>query len=67
MKITARNALRDSRGNPLKRAMVATALGLGSWRLFGLIESICKKGGVVPERVKRHSLEQPETVRVISR
>jgi hypothetical protein len=67
MRITTRNAFRDSRGNPLRRAMLATALSLGSWGLYGLIESICKKGGVVPEKVKRHGLEQPETLRVLAR
>jgi radical SAM superfamily enzyme YgiQ (UPF0313 family) len=34
MKITSRNAMKDSSGNPLKRMLVATSLGLGSWRLL---------------------------------
>ncbi|MGD0477893.1 MAG: radical SAM protein [Nitrososphaerales archaeon] len=64
MRITARNALKDSSGNPLKRVLVATALGLGSWRLLGLIEDICKKRGVDLEKVKRYGLEQQESIRV---
>ena len=64
MKITARNAVKDSSGNPLKRAIVATALSLGSWRLLGLIENICKRRGVDVEKVKRYGLEQRESIRV---
>ena len=64
MRITARNALKDSHGNPLKRAIVGTALSLGSRRLLGLIEGICKKRGVDLERVKRYGLEQKESVQV---
>ena len=67
MKITRRNALKDSKGNLLRRTLVATSLSLGSWRLFGLIEGICKKRGVDVEKVRRYGLEQPETVRVIAR
>src|SRR5208337_1224873 len=54
----------DSSGNPLKRAILATALSLGSWRLLGLIENICKRRGVDVEKVKRYGLEQRESIRV---
>jgi len=64
MRITARDAVKDSSGNPLKRAMMATALSLGSWRLLGLIENICKRRGVDVERVKRFGLEQQQSFRV---
>jgi radical SAM superfamily enzyme YgiQ (UPF0313 family) len=64
MRTTARNALKDSHGSPLKRAAVATALRLGSWRLLGLIENICKRRGVDLEKVRRHGLEQRESIRL---
>jgi len=64
MRTTARNALKDSSGNPLKRAILATALSLGSWRLLGLIENMCKRRGVDLEKVKRHGLEQRESIRL---
>ncbi len=64
MRTTARDALKDSSGNPLKRAIVATALSLGSWRLLGLIENICKRRGVDLEKVKRYGLEQRESIRL---
>jgi len=63
-KTAARNALKDSSGNPLKRAMLATALSLGSWRLLGLIENICKRRGIDLEKVKRYGLEQRESIRI---
>ncbi len=64
MRTVARNAMKDSSGNPLKRAVVTTALSLGSWRLLGLIENICKRRGVDLEKVKRYGLEQRENVRL---
>ena len=64
MRTTARDALKDTSGNPLKRAITATVLSLGSWRLLGLIENICKRRGVDLEKVKRHGLEQRERVQL---
>jgi len=64
MRTVARNAMKDSSGNPLKRAVVTTALSLGSWRLLGLIENICKRRGVDLEKVKRYGLEQRESIRL---
>ena len=64
MRTAARNALRDSSGNPLKRAIVATSLSLGSWRLLGLIENICKRRGVDLEKAKRYGVEQRESIRL---
>ncbi|MGD0318649.1 MAG: radical SAM protein [Nitrososphaerales archaeon] len=64
VRTTARNALKDSSGNLFKRAVVASALSLGSWRLLGLIENICKRRGVDLEKVKRYGLEQRESIRV---
>jgi radical SAM superfamily enzyme YgiQ (UPF0313 family) len=64
LRITARNALKDSSGNPIKRAILATGLSLGSWRLLGLIENICKRRGVDLEKVKRYGLEHRESIRV---
>ena len=67
MRITYRNAIRDSTGNLVKRAMVASALGLGSWGLLRIVERICKKRGVDLEKVRRHGLERREEIRVIAR
>jgi radical SAM superfamily enzyme YgiQ (UPF0313 family) len=67
MKITRRNAVKDSKGNLLRRTLVATSLSLGSWRLMGIVESICKRGGVDVEKVKRYGLEEREALRVIAR
>ena len=67
MKITSRNAARDSSGNPLKRMLVATSLRMGSWRLFGLVENICKRRGVDTEKVKRYGVEPREPIKVIAR
>ena len=64
MKTATRNAVRDSSGNPVKRAVIGTALSLGSWRLLGLIENICRRRGVDVEKVKRYGLEQRESIRV---
>ena len=64
MRTAARDALKDTTGNPLKRAMLATALSLGSWRLLGLIENICKQRGVDLEKVKRHGLEQRASIQL---
>jgi radical SAM superfamily enzyme YgiQ (UPF0313 family) len=64
MRITTRDALRDSAGNPLRRMVLATALSLGSWRLLGLIENMCRKRGVDLEKVKRYGLEQQDSIRV---
>jgi radical SAM superfamily enzyme YgiQ (UPF0313 family) len=67
MKITSRNAVRDSAGNPFKRMLVATSLRLGSWQLLRMVENICKRRGVDVEKVKRFGLERPEPLRVIAR
>ena len=67
MKITTRNAVKDSSGNVVKRAMVASALTLGSWGLLRIIERICKRRGVDLERVKHHGLEGRDEIEVIAR
>jgi radical SAM superfamily enzyme YgiQ (UPF0313 family) len=66
-KITRRNALKDSTGNVVRRAMVASGLGLGSWGLMRLIEGICKKRGVDIEKAKRHGVGSGEELRVLAR
>ncbi len=65
MKITRRNMVRDSSGNVVKRVMVASALGLGSWGLLRLVEGICKRHGVDLEKVKRHGIDRREEIRVL--
>ena len=66
MKITSRNALKDSKGNVVKRAVVASVLSFGSWGLLRLIEGICKRRGVDLERVKRFGVDGREAVQVIA-
>lgn len=66
-KITHRNAVRDSTGNLVKRAMVASALGLGSWGLLRVVDGICKRRGVDLEKVKRHGLERRDEIRIVAR
>jgi radical SAM superfamily enzyme YgiQ (UPF0313 family) len=57
MKMAQRDAMRDSKGNIVKRAAIASILNVGAWALLYVIERICKKKGVDVEKVKRYGLE----------
>ncbi len=67
MKMTKRAAMRDSKGNLVKRTMMSSVLGVGSFALLHVVEALCKKRGVDIEQVKRHGLRSYEAVPVIAR
>lgn len=56
LKMTIRDGLRDSHGNFLVRAMMGSAINLGSWGLLLYIERLCKRRGVDLEKVKHFGL-----------
>ncbi len=66
MKITTRNAVKDSTGNMMRRVVMASALSLGSWALLRMVEGICKRRGVDMERVRRHGLQGRDEIPVIA-
>jgi radical SAM superfamily enzyme YgiQ (UPF0313 family) len=55
-KIVSRDSIRDSKGNPARRAAMSMLLNLGSWGLLHVVESICVKRGLDIEKVKRYGL-----------
>jgi radical SAM superfamily enzyme YgiQ (UPF0313 family) len=57
-KMVKRDALRDTKGNFGKRATMSIVLNLGAFGLLHFIESVCKKGGLDIEKVKRYGLDQ---------
>jgi radical SAM superfamily enzyme YgiQ (UPF0313 family) len=59
MKITLRDSIKESKGNIVKRAMMSSILGIGSFGLLQIIEIICKKRGLDVEKIKRYGLSQP--------
>ncbi len=57
MKMAQRDAMKDSKGNIVKRTAIASILNVGAWALLYFIERICKKKGLDIEKVKRYGLE----------
>jgi radical SAM superfamily enzyme YgiQ (UPF0313 family) len=57
MKMAQRDAIKDSKGNIVKRTAIASILNVGAWALLYVIEKICKKKGLDLEKVKRYGLE----------
>ncbi len=55
-KMIRRDAVRDSKGDSLRRAAMSTTLNLGGWGLLHFIEGICKSKNVDLEKVKRYGL-----------
>ena len=55
-KMIRRDAVRDSKGNTVRRAAMSTTLNLGGWGLLHFIEGICKNRGLDLEKVKRYGL-----------
>jgi len=56
MSMVVRDSVRESKGNFVKRAIVSSALRMGSFALLHYIEALCKKRGVDVEKLKRHGL-----------
>jgi radical SAM superfamily enzyme YgiQ (UPF0313 family) len=57
-KVTRRDAMKDAKGNIVRKALVSFVLNTGSYGLLHFIESICKKRGLDIEKVKRYGLDQ---------
>ena len=55
-KMIKRDAVRDSKGNIVRRTAMSMTLNLGGWGLLHYIEGICKKRGLDLEKVKRFGL-----------
>jgi radical SAM superfamily enzyme YgiQ (UPF0313 family) len=56
-KMVRRDAIRETRGNLLRRTGMFTSLNLGGWGLLHLIERKCEKRGIDVEKIKRWGLE----------
>jgi radical SAM superfamily enzyme YgiQ (UPF0313 family) len=56
-KISARDAMRDSRGNPVVRIGTAGVIRFGGWLMLKVVESICRKRGLDLDKVKRYGLD----------
>jgi radical SAM superfamily enzyme YgiQ (UPF0313 family) len=56
-KVVSRDAVKDSKGNPISRGAVALVLYSGSWALLRAIENLCKRRGLDVEKVKRYGLQ----------
>ncbi len=55
-KMIRRDSLRDSHGNPLRRAAMPFTLNLGGWGLLHIIETMCRKRGLDLEKVRRYGV-----------
>jgi radical SAM superfamily enzyme YgiQ (UPF0313 family) len=55
-KMVRRDALKDSNGNPARRAAMSATLNLGGWGLLRIIERMCRTRGLDLEKVKRYGL-----------
>jgi hypothetical protein len=56
-RVVSRDAVKDSKGNPISRGAVSLILYSGSWALLHTIENICKRRGLDLEKVKRYGLQ----------
>ncbi|MEM3671131.1 MAG: radical SAM protein [Thermoprotei archaeon] len=55
-KMAARDAMRDSHGNPLARIATASMIRFGGWVMMKYVEKVCKDHGLDVEKVKRYGL-----------
>ena len=55
-KMIRRDAVADSKGNPVRKAAMTAVLNLGGFGLLHYIESMCRKRGLDLEKVKRYGL-----------
>jgi radical SAM superfamily enzyme YgiQ (UPF0313 family) len=55
-KMVRRDAVKETRGNPFRRAAMSSTFNLGGWGLLYFIETLCKRRGLDLEKVKRYGL-----------
>ncbi|MCL4404575.1 radical SAM protein, partial [Candidatus Marsarchaeota archaeon] len=62
-KMALRNARKESKGNPMVKAGVASTISLGGWVMMKFVEKLAKKAGVDIDKVKRYGMDS-ETAKI---
>ena len=57
-KLSGRDALKDSRGNPISKLATAFLIGAGGWAMLRVISRVCREGGLDLERTTQYGLNE---------